>query len=127
MPVFLHTRIRVSNLEKTISFYEPLGFSLKRRNPKSPAGNELVFLEILGSEHLLELCFSPNEIPEVQEDLMHTAVGYPDLIATCDELEKQGYEIWPSDWKKTFPEGRRMAFVTDPDGYEVELLECVEN
>ncbi|MBL4576805.1 MAG: VOC family protein [Opitutaceae bacterium] len=123
MPIFLHTRIRVSDLEKTISFYEPLGFSLKRRTPKSPAGNELVFLEIAGSSHLLEFCYSPDVKPVVQEDLMHTAIGYSDLIAKCDELEEKGYEIWPADWRKTFPEGRRMAFVTDPDGYEVELLE----
>ena len=54
---------------------------------------------------------------------MHTAVGYPDLIAQCDRLEKKGYQIWPDHWRQTFPTGRRMAFVTDPDGYEVELLE----
>ena len=53
---------------------------------------------------------------------MHTAVGYPDLIAKCDELER-GLAIWPADWRQAFPAGRRMAFVTDPDGYEVELLE----
>jgi lactoylglutathione lyase len=54
---------------------------------------------------------------------MHTAVGYEDLIAKCDELEKLGYDIWPADWRTVFPTGRKMAFVTDPDGYEVELLE----
>ena len=47
----------------------------------------------------------------------------PDLIACCDKLEKDGVEIWPGDWRETFPEGRKMAFVDDPDGYEIELLE----
>ena len=43
---FLHTRIRVADLEKTISFYETLGFKLTRRTDKSPAGNQLAFLEL---------------------------------------------------------------------------------
>ena len=43
---FLHTRIRVSDLDATIAFYEKLGFSLTRRTDKSPAGNQLAFLEL---------------------------------------------------------------------------------
>lgn len=123
MPVFLHTRIRVGDIDRTVAFYEPLGFKVTHRNDKSPAGNQLVFLELPGNPHALELCYSPDHKPVVPEDLMHTAIGYSDLIATCDRLEKLGYEIWPSDWRTTFPTGRKMAFVTDPDGYEVELLE----
>jgi lactoylglutathione lyase len=123
MPAFLHTRIRVGDLERTIAWYKGLGFECVRRIPKSPQGNQLAFLQIPGSDHLLELCYQPGYQLVVPEDLMHTAVGYPDLIAKCDELEKQGYQIWPDHWRQTFPTGRRMAFVTDPDGYEVELLE----
>jgi len=123
MTVFLHTRIRVSDLERTIAWYKPLGFECTRRIPRSPQGNLLAFLQIPGSAHALELCYQPGYKLAVPEDLMHTAVGYPDLVAKCDELEKRGYKIWPDDWRRTFPEGRRMAFVTDPDGYEVELLE----
>lgn len=120
---FLHTRIRVSDLKHSIEFYEKLGFELVRTTDKSPAGNQLAFLEIPGNESFLELCYSPDYKVEVPEDLMHTALGYPDLIAKCDELEKQGIEIWPSGWREKFPTGSKMAFVTDPDGYEVELLE----
>ena len=57
---------------------------------------------------------------------MHFAIGVPDLIAFCDELEQKGIEIWPDDWRETFPQGRKMAFIDDPDGYEIELLERVE-
>lgn len=120
---FLHTRIRVSNLENSIAFYEKLGFKLARRNDKSPAGNQLAFLEIEGNESFLELCYSPDYEVKVPEDLMHTALGYPNLIEKCDELEKGGMEIWPENWREKFPVGSKMAFVTDPDGYEVELLE----
>lgn len=123
MPVFLHTRIRVGDLDRTIAWYRELGFECVRRIPKSPQGNLLAFLQIPGSAHVLELCHQPGYKLIVPEDLMHTAVGYPDLIAKCDELDKKGWKIWPDDWRRTFPAGRRMAFVTDPDGYEVELLE----
>lgn len=123
MPKFLHTRIRVGNLERSIQWYEQLGFRCARRAAKSPAGNQLAFLELPGSEHFLELCYSPDYPLAVPEDLMHTAVGYADLIAKCDELEKRGVAIWPDGWREKFQTGHRMAFVTDPDGYEVELLE----
>lgn len=122
---FLHTRIRVSDLEKTIAFYEKLGFQCTRRTDKSPAGNQLAFLELEGSEHFLELCFSPDFKVELPEDLMHTCVGVPDIIVYCDNLEGHGIEVWPGDWRDAFQSGSKskMAFVTDPDGYEVEILE----
>ncbi len=122
---FLHTRIRVADLSKSIAFYETLGFLLTKRDDKSPAGNQLAFLELEGNEHFLELCHSPEYEVNFPEDLMHTALGVPDIIAYCDTLEKAGIEIWPADWRESFPSGakRKMAFVTDPDGYEVEILE----
>jgi lactoylglutathione lyase len=123
MPKFLHTRIRVADLDRSIAFYGKLGFACVRRTDRSPAGNQLAFLELEGNDHFLELCYSPDYRVAVPEDLMHTAVGYPDLIAKCGELEAQGLAIWPGDWRESFRSGNKMGFVTDPDGYEVELLE----
>lgn len=122
---FLHTRIRVSDLEKTIAFYRTLGFKLTRRNDKSPAGNQLAFMELEGNDHFLELCYSPDFKVAFPEDLMHTAIGVEDIMSYCDGLEKAGIAIWPGDWRQAFPSGQKskMAFVTDPDGYEVEILE----
>ena len=71
---FLHTRIRVSDLEQTIQFYETLGFTLTRRTDKSPAGNQLAFLELEGNEHFLELCYSPDFEVKFPEDLIHVVV-----------------------------------------------------
>ena len=125
MPIkFLHTRIRVGDMDKSIKFYENLGFKLTRRNDNSPAGNRLAFLELEGSEHFLELCYSPEFIVEFPEDLMHTCVGVENITDYCDQLEKKGIEIWPKEWRGKFlDENSKMAFVTDPDGYEVEILE----
>ncbi len=119
---FLHTRLKVANLEKSISFYEKLGFKCIKRTEKSPQGNELAFLELAGNDHLLELAYSKNVSPKVPEDLVHIALGVPDLIETCSELENMGITIWPENWKEKFKTENKMAFVTDPDGYEVELL-----
>jgi lactoylglutathione lyase len=124
MPKLLHTRIRVSDLDKSIAWYEKLGFRCARQI-KSPAGNQLAFLEMEGNEHFLELCFSPEYEVKVPEDLTHIAIGYPDLIRKCGELEQQGFAIWPDGWREKFKSENKMGFVTDPDGYEVELLETI--
>ncbi len=120
----LHTRIRVSDLERTIKFYcDNLGFQLTRRTDRSPAGNQLAFLELPGNDHVIELAYSPDYDLKVPEDLMHFAIGVPDLTAFCAELEAKGIEIWPDNWREAFQQGSKMAFIDDPDGYEIELLE----
>ena len=123
MAVFLHTRIRVSNLDRSIDWYEEhLGFQLKRRSDKSPAGNRIAMLELPGNEHLLELTWSIDYELNVPDDLMHLAIAVPDLIAYCEQLEGKGIEIWPNDWSQKLLDNK-MAFIDDPDGYEIELLE----
>lgn len=120
---FLHTRIRVRDLDGSIAFYRRLGYSLRDRKD-SPQGNQLAFLELPGNEVFLELCHSPEYTASCPEDLMHTALGVSNIINYCDRLESAGIEVWPPDWRRKFTAGdRKMAFVTDPDGYEVEILE----
>jgi lactoylglutathione lyase len=124
MARFLHTRVRVSNLDQAIDWYcNHLGFKVMSRTDKSPSGNHVAHLELPGNEHTFELTYSAEYKLVVPEDLMHIAISVPDLIAFCDELEKKGLEIWPGDWRESFPNGRKMAFIDDPDGYEIELLE----
>jgi lactoylglutathione lyase len=120
---FLHTRIRVQDLDRSIAFYSNLGFIEKERKD-SPQGNKLAFLELPGNSAFLELTWSADYSTRCPEDLMHIALGVPDIIGYCDSLEKAGIEIWPDGWREKFSsDGRKMAFVTDPDGYEVEILE----
>jgi lactoylglutathione lyase len=120
---FLHTRIRVADLDRSVAFYLALGYQV-RDFKDSPQGNRLAFLVLPGNEVFLELCHSPDYTATCPEDLMHTALGVPDIIEYCDKVENAGIEIWPSGWREKFSSGaRKMAFVTDPDGYEVEILE----
>jgi len=122
---FLHTRIRVSDLDRSADWYgKTCGFVEARRNDKSPSGNQIVHLKLPGNEHMLELTYSPDFKVEFPEDLMHTCIGVDDIVAYCQKLEDAGIEIWPGDWKAKFTSGgSKMAFITDPDGYEVEILE----
>lgn len=120
---FLHTRIRVGDLDRSIAFYQILGYTTGELKD-SPEGNRLAFLELPGNDVFLELCHSPDYTGKCPEDLMHTALGVPDILEYCAKVEKAGIEIWPSGWREKFASGgRKMAFVTDPDGYEVEILE----
>lgn len=120
---FLHTRIRVKSLEDSIAFYERLGYKLGKRKD-SPQGNKLAFMELEGNDVFLELTWSADYTATCPEDLMHTCLGVDDIVGYCDAVEKAGIEIWPSGWREKFTGGgTKMAFVTDPDGYEVEILE----
>lgn len=120
---FLHTRIRVRDLDRSIAFYATLGYVAGERKD-SPQGNSLVFLELPGNEVFLELCHSPDYSSTCPDDLMHTCLGVPDIVTYCAKLEAVGIDIWPAGWREKFTGGgRKMAFVTDPDGYEVEILE----
>ena len=124
MAKFLHTRIRVGDLDRSIAWYEKhLGFVVKSRTDQSPAGNHIAHLELPGNEHTLELTWSEDYQLNVPEDLMHIAIGVPDIIDLCDQLERDGIEIWPDGWREKFPSGSKMAFIDDPDGYEIEILE----
>jgi len=127
MPVtFDHTRIRVSNLSKSIDWYcQTCGFEVLKRTDKSPSGNQLAHLQIPDSAHNLELTHSPDYEVKVPEDLVHTCIRVDDIVVYCEMLEGLGLELdlWPSDWREKFVDGKKMAFITDPDGYEVEILE----
>ena len=124
MAELLHTRIRVSDLNASIHFYtHRLGFELIREPGASPHGNQIAFVELPGNKHGVELTYSADYDLQVPEDLMHFGIAYPDLTGFCAALEMDGIEIWPDDWREQFKSGRKMAFIDDPDGYEIELLE----
>lgn len=118
----LHTRYRVNDLEKTVTFYrEILGLEEVRRH-KSPRGSELAFLKAPESEELIEICHFPNSGPvEVQEDLTHLAFEVDSLEEFGRHLEKHGLKY--SDGPTMKDDGSGFAFVDAPEGYEIELMQ----
>ena len=118
----LHTRYRVSDLEKTVKFYkEVLGLDEVRRH-KSPRGSELVFLKAPESEETIEICFFPNSGKvEVQPDLTHLAFQVDSLAEFEKHIAKFGIKY--SDGPHMKENGSGFAFIDAPEGYEIELMQ----
>ncbi len=118
----LHTRYRVADLERTISFYtDVLGLQEIRRST-SPRGSTLVFLKAPESEELIEICqFDESGPVVVGPDLTHLAFEVPDLAAFAKHAASHGYPL--SDGPHTTSGGALIAFVDAPEGYEIELIQ----
>ncbi len=118
----LHTRYRVNDLERTVTFYrDVLGLEEIKRH-KSPRGSELVFLRTPGSEELIEITFFPGSGPvQVQPDLTHLAFEVDSLAAFEKHLAAHGLKF--SDGPTTSSSGSTFAFIDAPEGYEIELIE----
>ena len=123
----LHTMVRVHDLDKSIKFYtELLGMKLLRKR-EVPAGKYTLAFVGYGdeSEHCaVELTFNwGQEKPyELGSGFGHLAVGVPDVYGMCEQVTKSGGKV-------TRPAGpvqhgtTVIAFVEDPDGYKIELIE----
>jgi lactoylglutathione lyase len=119
----LHTRYRLSDLERTVKFYQDvLGLDEVRRH-KSPRGSELVFMKAPGSEELIELCYFPNSGPvQVQPDLTHLAFEVESLEDFGKHLAKHGLKYSDGPTYKDDGSGG-FAFIDAPEGYEIELIQ----
>jgi lactoylglutathione lyase len=119
---FLHTRMRVSDMEQTIQFYtDVLGLEVLERKT-SPRGSHLAFLKVPNSEELIELTsFPPSGPVTVQEDLIHLAFQVENLDDTIASLNAKGVKV--TDGPTRTSSGSRFIFIDAPDGYEVELIE----
>lgn len=119
---FLHTRLRVNDLEKTITFYRDVfGLEVSRRH-ESPRGSKLAFLSVPNSEEEIELTYFPGSGPvKVQEDLMHLAFEVKSMKDFQKHLDSIGVSL--SDGPTQSSSGSIFAFVDAPEGYEIEVIE----
>lgn len=127
MPRYLHTSIFVSDMAKSIAFYtEQLGLKLLRGPVHYPGNADMAFV---GSDWnaYLELVYdledhAPYELGNRYE---HLAVEVDDVSATIERLRAAGITVLKGP--KKAPDGKRtIAFVEDPNGIPVELLEPAE-
>jgi lactoylglutathione lyase len=118
----LHTRYRVSDLEKTVSFYrDVLGLTEVRRS-ESPRGSKLVFLKAPESEEEIEICeYAASGPVQVGPDLTHLAFAVTDLAAFAEYAAAKGHPL--SDGPHRTSSGSLIAFLDAPEGYEVELIQ----
>ncbi|MEH2057984.1 MAG: lactoylglutathione lyase [Nostoc sp.] len=122
----LHTMLRVGNLEESLKFYcEILGMKLLRR--KDYPGGEFT-LAFVGygdesDEAVIELTYNWGvEKYELGNAYGHIALGVDDIYATCEEIRNQGGKVVrePGPMKHG---STVIAFVEDPDGYKIELIQ----
>ena len=120
----LHTRYRVNDLEKTLSFYHEV-FGLKEvSRHSSPRGSTVVFLQPPGGSEQIEICHYPKSGPVVvQPDLTHLAFEVDDLEAFGKVAGGEGKFIHLSDGPTVTGSGSKIAFIDGPEGYEFELIE----
>jgi lactoylglutathione lyase len=120
---FIHTCYRITDPERSVAFYEALGFEKRRELPiRDEAIN--IFMGLPGDDDQLELTYNFGvDAYELGTGYGHIALTVDDLDGTLEQLAGQGIE--PERPPYTVREGgSRLCFVRDPDGYRVELIEA---
>ena len=124
VPELIHTCYRVTDLDRSIAFYEKLGMEEVGRIPiRDEAIN--VFMGLPGDGPRLELTYNigRDEPYEIGTGYGHIAITVPDIDAALERLAGLGIE--PERPPYSVREGgSRLCFVHDPDDYRVELLEA---
>jgi lactoylglutathione lyase len=121
---FLHTCYRIGDIDRSVAFYEKLGFSEAGR---MPIGDEAinVFMGLPDGDPILELTYNHGvDSYDLGAGYNHIALAVGDLDGTLEALATQDISPEKPPYR---PGGRttgsRIAFVRDPDGYRVELIE----
>jgi len=126
----LHTMLRVGNLQRAIDFYtQVLGMTLLRQSDNPEYKYSLAFLGFEGGnpgQAEIELTYNWGvESYDLGSAYGHIALGVPDAKAACDKIRAAGGKITreagPVQGGSTV-----IAFVVDPDGYKIELIERAE-
>jgi lactoylglutathione lyase len=125
MTSFAHTCYRINEIDRSVAFYEALGFQELRRMPiREEAINVFMGLPEDDLAPRLELTFNfgRTEPYEIGTGYGHIAITTKDLDAMLEQLAGLGIE--PERPPYTVREGgSRLCFVRDPDGYRIEVIE----
>ncbi len=125
MPRYLHTSIFVNDMQQSIDFYtRKLGLKLLDGPIHYPGNADMAFVGADWNSYI-ELVYDLEDHPPYQTGnrYEHLAIEIDgDMIATCDKLKAEGVKILQGP-KKSPGGTRSIAFVEDPNGIPVELLE----
>jgi lactoylglutathione lyase len=126
MAEYLHTMLRITDPQRSRTFYEALGFTFSRdmdivRNGELEATN--YFFSMGSDENVLELTFNHDgRRYELGDAYGHIAIAVDDLDETLAALKDQGIEAEREPYRVR-EGGSRICFVRDPDEYRVELID----
>ena len=126
----LHTMIRVGNLQRSIDFYtQVLGMSLLRTTERPEQKYDLAFLGYgTNPEHAeIELTYNyGTDHYDLGTAFGHIAIGVADVAATCATVREKAAALGGAITREPGPvKGGTtvIAFITDPDGYKIELIQ----
>jgi lactoylglutathione lyase len=121
----IHTCYHITNPERSVAFYEALGFEKRRELPMRDEGIN-IFMGLPGDGDRLELSFSFGvDQYDPGTGYGHIGIAVDDIYATLKHLKKHGIE--PDEPPHTVREdGPLLCFVKDPDSYRIELIELAE-
>jgi lactoylglutathione lyase len=118
---YLHTMVRVLDLDKSIAFYELLGLKQTKRRDDENGRYSLIFMAPEGQEDCpVELTYNwdgDDGLPSDSRHFGHLAYEVEDIYALCQKLMDAGVTI------NRPPRDGRMAFVRSPDNVSIELLQ----
>ncbi|MDF1801851.1 VOC family protein [Thalassovita sp.] len=118
---YLHTMVRVKDLEATMAFFTLLGLKETRRTENEAGRFSLIFMAPEGQEDCpVELTYNwdgDEELPSDSRHFGHLAYAVENIYAMCQHLQDNGVTI------NRPPRDGRMAFVRSPDNISVELLQ----
>ena len=118
---YLHTMVRVKDLEKSKEFYELLGLKEVRRMDVEAGRFTLVFMAPEGQDECpVELTYNwdgDDALPDDSRNFGHLAYSVGNIYEMCQHLQDNGVTI------NRPPRDGRMAFVRSPDNISVELLQ----
>ena len=121
-----HTMLRVKNLDKSVDFYTRLMGMKEFRRSESEAGKfSIVFVGYENEENhpALELTYNwgKDDGYTIGTGYGHIAIAVPDLYGFCEKLAKEGVEIPRPPGPLKHGGANVIAFIKDPDGYQIEL------
>ena len=122
---FLHTMIRVKDLDKSYKFYtEELGFVESRRKELPEKEFDLVYLKLPQSpDYELELTYNydQEEDYDLGNGYGHIAISHSDIKSLREEFLEKGFEV--TELRGLSDNSDKYFFVTDPDGYKIEIIQ----
>jgi lactoylglutathione lyase len=118
----IHTCYRITDIDRSVAFYQALGFEERRRMPiREEAIN--VFMGLPGDGDRLELTYNFGvDSYELGTGYGHIAVTVDDIDDALARLKEQGIEPEREPYRVR-EGGARICFVRDPDGYRIEIID----
>lgn len=123
----MHVMLRVVDLEKSIKFYTEVLEMRELRRRDYPEGRfTLVFLGYGNEEDhtVLELTHNwETKSYDLGNAYGHIAIRVTDIFDVCKKVKNLGYQVTREPGPMKFGGTRSIAFIVDPDGYKIELIE----